>query len=592
MITLLQYNASIVTPTDDAYLYNHIINDSGIFTGVEVTTQGGNIINVSDGRGIILGRNFVVEAQTINAMLPTSGSVPGRLLIQIDMANTEAPISFVTQAQDPLPALVHEDINASGTVYQLAIATYTAQPTMISDLQYVAHNITSGTVSSFNGRTGAVTPKDGDYTGSLIKMPGYKQASSRQNVSSSDTVTQAIGKMEYKINRTFVVEQITLPAASWMGAESPFKQNVTIANASINSLVSIQPSDEAYMELVESGVMLLRVDNVDGTFIATAIGEKPKNDLTLQAVINLVATSGSDPPKNSASEQIELDSELTGQILEPAESESKSWMTFSNSAIVDKVSSQNGEIKTAADIRSGASPESAFCVESSVKQLAVIKSEVNGVGITINKQERKEHIEITQPSPPGTEIILNPNKTGEKFYLFQSVPDGHEISHNPILFAEGLALSLPVPLGTAATVNKITGRGSVKLVQPIPTGDDVLSANGSSAHFASVKNIGKASIGDCVGGKSDGAVSAKNSAIPEILSSVPASQMAALKAVSDPQPQQIGLMDMLSILGMKMLWNAEAAAIIPWEYPVQNGDVLSVTQVYNAIQNDAVLEVT
>ena len=116
MITLLQYNASIVTPTDDAYLYNHIINDSGIFTGVEVTTQGGNIINVSDGRGIILGRNFVVEAQTINATLPTGASVPGRLIIQIDMANTDAPISFVTQAADPLPALVQEDINASGTV--------------------------------------------------------------------------------------------------------------------------------------------------------------------------------------------------------------------------------------------------------------------------------------------------------------------------------------------------------------------------------------------------------------------------------------------------------------------------------------------
>ena len=49
---------------------------------------------------------------------------------------------------------------------------------------------------------------------------------------------------------------------------------------------------------------------------------------------------------------------------------------------------------------------------------------------------------------------------------------------------------------------------------------------------------------------------------------------------------------MLSILGMKMLWKAEAAAVIPWEYPVQNVDVLSVTQVYSAIQNDAALEVT
>ncbi len=221
-----------------------------------------------------------------------------------------------------------------------------------------------------------------------------------------------------------------------------------------------------------------------------------------------------------------------------------------------------------------------------------VKSAISGTGVIVNKQEPKEHIGITQPSPNGTEITLNPNNTGEKFDLIQSVPDGHGVVLNPILFAEGLDLSFPVPPGTAATVNKITGSESVKLVQPTPTGDDVLFANSSSANSASVKNSGKASIGDCVGGKSDGAVSAQNSAIPEILSSVPASQISTLKAVSDTQPQQIGLVDMLSILGMKMLWKAEAAAVIPWEYPVQNGDVLSVTQVYSATQNDAVLEVT
>ena len=222
----------------------------------------------------------------------------------------------------------------------------------------------------------------------------------------------------------------------------------------------------------------------------------------------------------------------------------------------------------------------------------VVKSTISGTGIIANKQEPKEHIEIAQPNPNGTEITLNPNKTGEKFDLFQPVPDGHDVALNPILFAEGLDLSFPVPPGTAAIVNKITGSKSVKLAQPIPTGDDVLFVNSSSANSASVKNSGKASIGDCVGGKSDGVVSAKNSAIPEILSSVPASQRSALKAISDTQPQQIGLVDMLSILGMKMLWEAEAAAVIPWEYPVQNGDVLSVTQVYSAIQNGATLEVT
>ena len=288
MITLLQYNASIVTPTDDAYLYNHIINDSGIFTAVEVTTQGGNIINVSDGRGIILGRNFVVEAQTINATLPTGASVPGRLIIQIDMANTDAPISFVTQAADPLPALVQEDINASGTVYQLPIATYTAQPTMISDLQYVAHTISPGTVASFNGRTGAVTPQTGDYTGSQIKIPGYKQATSRQNVTTTDTVTQAIGKMEYKINRAVVIKQLSLPAASWLGSESPYSQTVTGLGTTANSKVDIQIDTAAYNTMVDSGTGAIYVANDNGTITAYALGDKPTADITVQVAISEV----------------------------------------------------------------------------------------------------------------------------------------------------------------------------------------------------------------------------------------------------------------------------------------------------------------
>lgn len=242
------------------------------------------------------------------------------------------------------------------------------------------------------------------------------------------------------------------------------------------------------------------------------------------------------------------------------------------------------------DNSAGAIP--GIAADGEASETFTVKSVLVGTGVTVNKQERKEHIEITQPSPNGTEITLNPNKTGEEFALSQSVPDGHDVVLNPILFAEGLSLALPVPPGTAATVNKITGSEIVKLVQSIPTGGDVLLMNGTSVHSASVKNSGKASSGNCVDGKSDSTVPAKNSAIPEIISSVLTSQMSTIKAVSDPQPQLVGLVDMLSILGMKMVWKAEAAAVIPWEYPVQNGDVLSVTQVYSAIQNDAVLEVT
>lgn len=79
-----------------------------------------------------------------------------------------------------------------------------------------------------------------------------------------------------------LVTSVSLPAEGWTGTESPFKQNVAIANAPADSQVSIQLSDTAYKTLSENGTMVLRIDNVDGTFVVTAIGEKPNTDLTVQ----------------------------------------------------------------------------------------------------------------------------------------------------------------------------------------------------------------------------------------------------------------------------------------------------------------------
>lgn len=79
-----------------------------------------------------------------------------------------------------------------------------------------------------------------------------------------------------------LVTSVSLPAEGWTGTESPFKQNVTIANAPSDSQVSIQLSDTVYKALAENGTMMLRIDNVDGTFVVTAMGEKPNTDLTVQ----------------------------------------------------------------------------------------------------------------------------------------------------------------------------------------------------------------------------------------------------------------------------------------------------------------------
>ncbi len=134
MITLKQFDGSVVTPKDDAKLYNLLINKNGIIEGCAVTHIGGNSIKVAGGRGIICGRIFVIEEETILATLSAIGSKLGRLIVKIDVSNTSTPISFVTQCEAVLPALVQEAINDNGNIFEFELATYNVGETAISNL--------------------------------------------------------------------------------------------------------------------------------------------------------------------------------------------------------------------------------------------------------------------------------------------------------------------------------------------------------------------------------------------------------------------------------------------------------------------------
>lgn len=131
-VTLKQWNGENISPLDDAVLYQHFDNRSGVIFGCAVTHLGGNQLQVASGRGMICGREFEVQQETVLATL--GAGVPGRLLLVVDTSNVSEPISFVTQAANQLPALLQEDINQGGTVYQLPLATYTAGTAAISDL--------------------------------------------------------------------------------------------------------------------------------------------------------------------------------------------------------------------------------------------------------------------------------------------------------------------------------------------------------------------------------------------------------------------------------------------------------------------------
>lgn len=142
MLTLKQFTGSLVTPTDDALFYDFLLSGQcGIFEGCEVTHLGANQLRVSSGRGVILGRIFTAEEETIQAAVSPGGEVDGRLLIRVDMGNEEKPIEFVTQAETPLPGLTQEDINRDGSVYELPLAVYKVTELLISGLERVAEPV-------------------------------------------------------------------------------------------------------------------------------------------------------------------------------------------------------------------------------------------------------------------------------------------------------------------------------------------------------------------------------------------------------------------------------------------------------------------
>lgn len=78
--------------------------------------------------------------------------------------------------------------------------------------------------------------------------------------------------------------EITLPAANWKGAISPYSQVVAVDGVSVNSMVDLQPSVEQ-LEVFHDKDIAFSTENDGGVVTVYAIGDKPKNDYTIQATI-------------------------------------------------------------------------------------------------------------------------------------------------------------------------------------------------------------------------------------------------------------------------------------------------------------------
>jgi hypothetical protein len=84
-------------------------------------------------------------------------------------------------------------------------------------------------------------------------------------------------------------EQISLLAAEWKNAVSPFFQTVEVQGISESSKVDIQAAKEQIQKLCADGTAI-HIENENGITTAWAIGRKPEEDMVFQVTLTEVVT--------------------------------------------------------------------------------------------------------------------------------------------------------------------------------------------------------------------------------------------------------------------------------------------------------------
>lgn len=119
-----------ISPSDDGSLYNQIFSD-GLFEDCAISSLGSNQVSIGALYGIIQGREFTNSAETISVLLPASDTATGYIYIEYDFA-TET-VGSIGSALAPFTP-TYQDINGSGTLAQMIIATYTASAVAVTDI--------------------------------------------------------------------------------------------------------------------------------------------------------------------------------------------------------------------------------------------------------------------------------------------------------------------------------------------------------------------------------------------------------------------------------------------------------------------------
>lgn len=144
-----------VSPSDDGRLFDQIFTD-GLFEETTITHLGANNVALGAMYGIICGRDFTAEAQTVAVELPEDDAgTTGYIYIEIDTSSDD--VITIGSALAPFTP-TYEDLNTNGAVAQMIIAEYVASSVAITSLTPVYVMATSGSVLPGSVATVEVSP--------------------------------------------------------------------------------------------------------------------------------------------------------------------------------------------------------------------------------------------------------------------------------------------------------------------------------------------------------------------------------------------------------------------------------------------------
>lgn len=142
-ISLVTYSGSTVTAQDDALVYENALKKSGIIYGCAVTISDATTLHIAAGHGVIAGRKFTVDATDITVGLAPSGTLLGRVYVQLDLSNNSTPISFQVETGNSLTDPVQTaNVNIVNGIWEFNLATFDVSTSTLSNIVDVAPKFT------------------------------------------------------------------------------------------------------------------------------------------------------------------------------------------------------------------------------------------------------------------------------------------------------------------------------------------------------------------------------------------------------------------------------------------------------------------